>query len=428
MARRKDNSGTVIVADDWSTTWRCQCGYGNAGRERCLMCGLPAPAAAQGTSGLTAEADVLPAKTGPQDAAGKKAGRTVAKIIVLNLILQVFELVIFAVNHVELSTSIRITMLVGLAYYTVCAVWVWGRSAELGVRAVTGLRQSGRGILVGAAEGCVVGGVAVLLLFAVLRLVAGRPLLDPTAALLTNQGSILALLVGIVLIAVAAPVVEEFVFRGFLAEAFRGRGKRAAVLISAVAFALAHLRLAQFRYYMLLGVVLALVYWRRGLVGSIATHATFNGMLILLAAVSAHGPAIDAHAAGFTVAVPQTYRLAYGIHGDDLVADGPVGARVEFAHVDTPVPPARELADRMVQQGAPFPADIAVDYTTIAIVTLPAGDAVSMDAKIAGRPGRVVALPTGKRIWIAVLQSDGSQRSLVDFDRMITSWRLPPTA
>lgn len=426
MARRINSGSQVLHDDDWSTLWRCGCGYGNAGRDRCLMCGAPAPLEAQGSTGLHAESDVLPPKAPePDSSAGRKATRTVAAIIGLNLLIQAVEVGIFISNHIEQAAAIRISLFSGLAYYTLAAAWVLGRSAELGLRPRPGFATA----LVGAAEGFVVGGATAIFLFGVLRIATGRPVLDPTAALLTAQGSIAALILGVALIAVAAPVVEEMIFRGFLAEALRHRGKKSAVLLSAIAFSLAHLRLAQFRYYVGMGVILALVYWRRGLVGSIAAHATFNGMLLLMAAVAAHGPAIDVQAAGFTVAIPPTYRTAAGVFGDDLVATGPTGARVEFTHVNIPgLPPADVMARDLAQGHVPFPPELQIDYTSVVVIPLPAGPAVSVSAKVGGLDGRMIALPTPNRLWIAVFRSDGSNHSLVEFDAMVHSWRLPLSA
>lgn len=421
MARRNIPDAQVLVADDWSTTWRCSCGYGNAGRDRCLMCGAHAPAAAQGTPGLQAEAEVLPPKpVEPAPAAGRKATRTVAAIIVLNLVIQVVEIGIFASSDMETATAVRISLFTGLAFYALAALWVLGRSAELGLRPRPGFATA----LVGAAEGFVVGGVASTFLFGVLRVATGRPVLDPTAAVLT-AGSIAALVLGIVLVVIAAPVVEELVFRGFLAEALRHRGKKSAIILSAAAFSLSHLRLSQFRYYLLMGAVLGLVYWRRGLVGSITAHATFNGVLLVMALAAAHGPAISVHTGLFSVKVPPTYRTAEGVAGDDLIATGPTGARVEFAHVDLQgLPPADQLARNLAQGGLPFPADLVVDYSSIVVIPLPMGQAVSMPATVAGKEGRMIAIPTPGRLWIAVFRSDGSHRSLVEFDDMLHDWQL----
>lgn len=428
MARRQSPQSEVLLVDDWSTVWRCACGYGNAGRDRCLMCGAPAPTSVQGTAGLHAEAETAPGRDPePQrdQKTGRKAGRTVAAIIVLNLILQVSELVYFAVNDTEPATAIRFSLITGLVFYGLCAAWTMWRSATLAVHPVLGLVK--KNAVVGAAEGFVVGGASAALLFAVLRLAAGHPVLDPSTAVLAVQGSVASLVLGALLLAVAAPVVEELVFRGFLAEALRPKGKRTAVILSAIAFSLAHLRLAAFRYYVLVGIVLAFLYFRRGLVGSVAAHATFNGMLLLLAITASHGPLTVVHHDGESVAVPATYHTATDTHGDDIVATGPIGARAELAHADLPVVvPIDRLASDLSRGAIPFPPGLTVYYATTRLQTLPAGQAVVLSATVNGKDGRLVVLPHGNRLWIVVFRSDGSSRSFHELDQMLRSWKLPP--
>jgi membrane protease YdiL (CAAX protease family) len=389
------------------------------------MCGRPAPAEIQGSSGLHAESQYEPAPEVVPDAkAGRKAGWTVAAVIGLNLVLQIALAAFVVANNVEVATAVRISLFAGLAFYALVAVWVVARSADLGLRPRVGLATRVNGVT----EGFIVGAVMAVSIFAVLRLVAGHPVVDPTTGTLAVQGSIGGILLGFLLVAVAAPVVEEFVFRGFLLEAFRERGKGAAIVVSAIAFSLAHLRLAQFRYYVAMGIVLALIYWRRGLVGSVTAHATFNGMLMVLAIVASHGPAVDARAAGATVAVPPTYYTTTGVAGDDLMAIGPLGSRVELAHNDVPATvDARALAGVMASGALPFPPQIVPDYTTATVIGLPAGAAVSMEAAVEGHDGRLVVIPKPGRLWVAVFRSDGSARALEEFDAMLRSWRLPTT-
>ncbi|MEW6153828.1 MAG: type II CAAX endopeptidase family protein [Actinomycetota bacterium] len=425
MARQPKGRSTVLLADDWSTVWRCQCGYENAGRERCLMCGSRAPAEAQETPGLHAEAEVLPQKA-PRLAAdaGRRALRLVGGTIVLNIVMQVFVAGFLIASGVSGATALKISLYSGIVYFAFVALWAMGRSAELGVKPVVGRNKA----LVGAAEGFIVGGATALLLVAVVRVVAGRPLLDPTTTYLAAEGSIVALLIGIVAIVVAAPVVEELVFRGFLAEVFVQRwGRKLAVVVSAVAFSLAHLRLGQFWYYALMGVGFALVYFRRGLIGSIAAHATFNGLLVVLAVAAMHGPPLDVRAGTSTVAIPPTYRVAVDDFYQDLYAVGPLGATVGFVHQDVPgLPPADELSQALVSGGLPLPEGVVVDSVAVNMVDLPAGRAVSMVAQVGDRQGRVVLLPVGDRLWMAFYESDGTSRSSFEFDDMLRSWRLAP--
>jgi membrane protease YdiL (CAAX protease family) len=423
MARRRTES-VVLSHNGWATRWRCQCGYDNTGRSHCLMCNGPAPAELLSDPTVYEEPSVAPPVYGPPVKTGSKANRTVLAIIGANLLIQAVQFVYFVGADVPRATAVRTSLFTGLAFYALTAFWVLARSASLKIRPFTGL---GPNWAVGAAEGAVVGGGAAILLVAGLRLLTGHPVLDPAAAFLASQGSWSALLLGFVVIVVAAPLVEELVFRGFMAESYRGHGNRLAIILSAGAFSLAHLSPAQLRYYLLMGVALGIVYWRRGLVGSIATHATFNGVLLVVAIAAAHGPAVAHHFAGATVDIPGTYQVSTPFGEAGLVARGPLGATVELAHVIAPadVRSAEELGQAYARGLVPLPAEVIVDPTSVAVFDLPAGRAVSLAATIDGDDGRVIIVPGARDLWVATYRSDGSTQSSEDFDDMVRSLELP---
>lgn len=420
---RRSSQSVVLARNGWATRWRCQCGYDNTGRDRCLICDGPAPADFLGDPELYAEPAAPPPVYGPPVKTGTKANRTVLALIVANVALQAGQFVYFAANDVPRATAIRTSLFIGLAFYAVTAVWVLSRSASLKIRPVTGLGTAA----VGAAEGIVVGGVVAVLLVGGLRLITGHPSLDPTTAFLASQGSWAALLLGFVVIVLAAPLVEELVFRGFMAESYRPQGSRLAVILSAGAFSLAHLSLAGLRYYLIIGVLLGCMYWRRGLVGSIAAHAAFNGVLLAVAIAAAHGPAVEHRLEGATIDIPGTYRVASPFGDDAIVAEGPLGATVELAHVDIPgrAPPAEDLARVLAQGGLPLPEEIQIDSSSVEVIDLPAGRAVSLRAEIDGRDGRVVLLAGGGEMWVGSYRSDGTEQSSLDFEKMLDSLTIP---
>jgi hypothetical protein len=115
---------------------------------------------------------------------------------------------------------------------------------------------------------------------------------------------------------------------------------------------------------------------------------------------------------------------------DDLVANGPLGASVEVAHVVLPgtLASADALARAFAQGAFPLPDQIVIDPLSVAAFDLPAGRAVSMEAQIGGRDGRVVILPRGSEAWITSYRSDGSTQSSEDFDDMLRSLTLPAEA
>jgi membrane protease YdiL (CAAX protease family) len=176
---------------------------------------------------------------------------------------------------------------------------LWLRSAHPGWAEVIGwpdrsgiVRElaigAGLGILVRIAAGIVGGGVVV-----VLRDAADRPVKLPTqiSTDLTGWG-----LVSFAIFAViAAPVLEEFVFRGLLFRSIADRkGFWAGAIVSALAFGAFHLLtpgdgldvLALGITHVGTGLGLAWIYWRRkNLLASIAGHAIFN--LIAVVAIIA---------------------------------------------------------------------------------------------------------------------------------------------
>jgi hypothetical protein len=114
------------------------------------------------------------------------------------------------------------------------------------------------------------------------------------------------------------------------------------------------------------------------------------------------------------------------VASDDLVAVGPTGTRVELAHADIPtaLPPPEVLARSVASGQVPMPANVTLDYTTVIVVDLPAGRAVSVLATVDGHDGRMVMVAKGQRLWLASVVGDGG-RSIEDFNAILQSWRLP---
>jgi membrane protease YdiL (CAAX protease family) len=125
------------------------------------------------------------------------------------------------------------------------------------------------------------------------------PSVLPTAR---TSGDAVALLIAAALL---APVGEELFFRGFALTAWhRDLGPRAALVRSSVFFALVHvanvdatdlssgLRQALLELIVILpiGFVLGWLFQRRGILASIAGHATYNGFLLVLVFVAQRLP------------------------------------------------------------------------------------------------------------------------------------------
>jgi membrane protease YdiL (CAAX protease family) len=99
-----------------------------------------------------------------------------------------------------------------------------------------------------------------------------------------SPGLIALLVITLVLL---APVCEEIFFRGYLYPALRNRmNKNPAMILNGLLFAAAHFELIGFLPRFLLGWGLCYIYERnRTLSGSIAGHALYNGLILLLSGV-----------------------------------------------------------------------------------------------------------------------------------------------
>ena len=91
----------------------------------------------------------------------------------------------------------------------------------------------------------------------------------------------LAVLVAV--LAVGAPLVEELFFRGLVLRALAGRlPVPVAIVVTGLAFGLAHFEALQFAGLAVFGMVLAALAWRSGrLAPSIAAHAAFNATAVI---------------------------------------------------------------------------------------------------------------------------------------------------
>jgi hypothetical protein len=83
-------------------------------------------------------------------------------------------------------------------------------------------------------------------------------------------------------LAIGAPIVEETFFRGLVLRGLLGRlPVPLAIIVSALAFALAHFEAVQFAGLAVFGVILGLLAWRTGRLGpGIAAHAGFNAVAV----------------------------------------------------------------------------------------------------------------------------------------------------
>jgi hypothetical protein len=106
---------------------------------------------------------------------------------------------------------------------------------------------------------------------------------NPLILLALESKNAIALIIFFFTAAIAAPIFEEIIFRGFLlASLTRYLSSGSAIVLSAVIFAAAHLSLSEVLPLTVLGIVLGFVYNRSGnLLSSILLHALWNSGTLL---------------------------------------------------------------------------------------------------------------------------------------------------
>lgn len=116
----------------------------------------------------------------------------------------------------------------------------------------------------------------------------GRGGSNPLLEIVLNEGDAVALGIFFFTAAIAAPIFEEMLFRGFLLPSLtRYMPVWGAIVLSAVIFAVAHLSFSEVLPLAVLGIVLGFVYTRsRNLLSSMLVHSLWNsatmvGLLIL---------------------------------------------------------------------------------------------------------------------------------------------------
>jgi membrane protease YdiL (CAAX protease family) len=345
-------------------------------------------------------------------------------VIAFNVVVQAVTYGLERSARVQPSTAISIGLWVGLAFYGVVAVFALRTRAAAFVRTVWTVGDPG----IALRNGLLVGGGTSLVVLGLQSLASHHLVGDPNVQLVVSDGSIWRILAAFVLFVAAAPLVEEYIFRGVLAESLRGRGTRLAILSSAVLFALAHLRPAGLIYYSLIGCILGRLYFRYGLKASVAAHAVFNGLLVVAAIISVVGPAKTYVDDGAVLHLPAAWRTANLPAGFpyQFAARGPSGAAILV--LDRPVPGGYTFDPAALEAAAqshhlPLPAGASV--TSATSVTYPAGTAAVLKFTESGQGGQVAVMVENSKEWVFVLSTAGSSKAVTDFDHMMHQLTLP---
>ena len=373
----------------------------------------------------TVKATTLPAaapRPSDEPAEVREARSKIVKTVFASIGLGLAVLIVtLAANDSDADVAHRLAagMAVTLVLYALVSLLV-GRRLDMQVirpRLVEGRvgRAIGIGTLCGAAMGIVVA--------AFVSLLSGELTSDPDMVAIASE-RLWAPIVAIVFVAVvAAPLIEEVLFRGLLVEAYRSRGRMSAILLGAVAFSFWHLDPAALRYYVLMGFLLGFLYWRLGLAGSISAHAAFNGVLVVLSFISLLGGPEAVTRSGIAIDVPRSWHVVDDpiAQSIDLALESPTGAAIVVERVG-----AAQLSSRGFPSAAAALTRLPQGATQARAIRVDGGPAVRFRLRLGGgMDSDVVVVPKGTGVFVLTLVDGGSAQAAQRFVEVLASVRLP---
>lgn len=384
--------------------------------------GLPVPAQPESVPTVPVAGDGRPSSVRPM-----LSGKALALVAVAIGIGIVATAVSWALGHndrLEPETYIRYAIVLTLGVYVLVGGLIVTRLVP-GVSLRWHNGKPAQSILVGALIGMALGGGMVWLA----TTASGHLASDQRFVIMMSEGDIAHIVVSFGIAVACAPLIEETLFRGLLLESMRVRSTAAALLTSAVCFALWHLNIAvvPIVYYSLMGCMLGGIYMKRGLAGSMAAHAGFNGVLTIAALAIVLAPATTVTSGDISLKAPGGWHQ----HGDAfssgaLALEGPSESALFVAELPTASTPTVDTMLGRIQAGllSVNGIDLDVQANTAREVRLTAGSAVEVDLTAQGHAGTLVYLPHPGAIVEVVFMSGGSLKARSDFPKMLDSLRV----
>lgn len=351
----------------------------------------------------------------------RKAAVLVVLAIGLGGLLQLVALGLAHKTSIEPDTLIRYDLVLTLGLYAVVAAMIVSQiTPSIRLRWGDGPLALRIGIGAGAGVGFS------LVLLALISAASGHLQTDPRIVLLMSEGDPTHIVVTAFLGCVAAPLVEETLFRGLLLESLRPRGKAVAVLVSAGAFAVWHFMPTSLIYYAALGAALGGLYIKRGLACSIAAHVGFNAVLTLAAISIVLGPSHPIQIGEFGMTAPSGWSVdtlpVVALSGADVVLIGPSDAELEVVPGPaTNAASAETIAERLAGGQLPLQPRLVFDTSSVRMVKVPVGEVVEVSMTVDGRRGTLALLVAGGESDELVFLSAGSVKAENDFNHMLAS-------
>ncbi len=347
------------------------------------------------------------------------SGRALAVVAIsigLGIVMQLAALGLSHDHHINQDTLIRADIVLTVVLYAVVGTLVLSQ-----VTPKVRLRWGEGSPLVRAAIGLAIGtGVSGLLLWAISSS-AGHLAPDPRVVLLMSTGDAAHVIVVTALSCIAAPIIEETLFRGLLLESLGHYNRQMAVVVSAMCFAVWHLSPRALVYYTLMGVLLGVIYLKRGLVASMSAHVGFNGVLAVAAIVVVLGPGHTYDvggmrfqvASGWSEVAPQSTDI-FG--ASRLVLQGPDGSAIGIVarqSIEDPSTVVQRFGLEVLPGATPDPAgQQQVQLPTV-------GQAIETHFALGANKGEFLVFQYGGDDYVVFFVNGGSAKADRDFTKML---------
>jgi membrane protease YdiL (CAAX protease family) len=339
--------------------------------------------------------------------------------LVLSVIYQIFGHTFIHTGDV-IDVSLRRALVITLTFY----VLVGAALMVFVLRRRVHLVWHRQGIAHALLLGLPLGGVGGLLAVAANSAANGHLASDPNVTALVGGGGAARLFLTFVTVSVLAPLVEETVFRGICAGSLLARGTASAMWISAIAFSIWHLNPAGLRYYAVMGLLLARIWLKRGLLASMSAHAAFNGVLTIAAVMATSGAAATTSFNSIAFELPGGWRVDAPMTApDEMLVGGPSGSALAVlmkadAHPGDAIGYLEDgLATAQVRAGVSLdPASIKEGRTSL-------GPAVTGDFSIVNQPGHVLGFAYQGSIYELIMVTAGNPAAERSWHDIVNSLR-----
>jgi hypothetical protein len=173
-----------------------------------------------------------------------------------------------------------------------------------------------------------------------------------------------------------------------------------------------------------MGALFGLLYWNRGLVCSMSAHATFNGLLAVIAFLSLSGAPQTVNAAGVSFAAPKAWLQVQHPGDGEIDLRSYSGAQVFMQPLAAPGQMDATTLTTMVNRAPALGDGIVVEAGTVRPVQYAAGTGAEAAVNVRGHSGYAVVLSTPREAIVAVLVTGGNANARPQFESMLQSLRL----